>query len=341
MVNLTRASRELFSRTPDERFQSLDELRTHCHNERQFSTERWQVPQTMLPRADSDTVVLTLGDDESCRLNDWSFGQLCRMSGISKDTIVQLSPATASLALRETLPSAEKPIQILTAGQTVRSMHGVSYTRLWNADLLNVVANYATDFQLPPAGFNGATGLYCGEQDLFAFLIDPEGWVEIDDQAFAPGFFVWNSEVGRRTLGIQTFWFQAICQNHIVWDATEVVEFTRKHTASVQDGLIEIGRMIERLVAQRDARRDGFFKVIRSAMAAQLGQDGDEVLKSLLSHGIPRGLGKEAIELTRTQSRFTVFALVDALTRLTQRVQFAGDRVELDHKAAALLALAA
>ena len=64
-------------------------------------------------------------------------------------------------------------------------------------------------------------------------------------------------------------------------------------------------------------------------------------MKALLDHGIPRGLSKEAVELTKTQGRFTVFALVDALTRLTQRVQFAGDRVELDHKVAGLLGLAA
>ena len=30
MVNLTRASRELFSRTPDERFDSFDALLAHC-----------------------------------------------------------------------------------------------------------------------------------------------------------------------------------------------------------------------------------------------------------------------------------------------------------------------
>lgn len=340
MVNLTRANHELFRRAPDERFTSLDELWEHCRDEQQFSTERWQLPQQLNPRADGDTVILTTADDAPCRLNDWSFTQLCRMSSVSKDTICQLSADTAALALQETLPRADKPVQLLTAGQTVRSMHGVAYTRLWNADLLSVVRNYATDFQPPQVGFNGATGLYCGEQDLFAFLIDPAGWTEIDGEAFAPGFFVWNSEVGRRTLGIQTFWFQAVCQNHIVWDATEVVEFTRKHTASVQDGLAEIGRRIEALVAKRDARRDGFVRVIRNAMSVKLGDDADEAAKALLEHGIPRGLIKEALEIAQARGRFTVFAIVDALTKLTQKVQFAGDRVELDQKVATLLALA-
>jgi hypothetical protein len=82
-----------------------------------------------------------------------------------------------------------------------------------------MVEEYATDFQPPPKGFNGATGLYAGEQDLFVFLIDPTGWVEIDGEAFAPGMFLWNSEVGCRSVGIETFWYQQVCANHIVWDA--------------------------------------------------------------------------------------------------------------------------
>jgi len=223
----------------------------------------------------------------------------------------------------------------------VRSLHGVSYTRLWNADLLDVVAEFASDFQPPQEGGNGATGLYAGEQDLFAFLIDPTGWTEIEDEAFAPGFFVWNSEVGRRSLGIQTFWFQAVCQNHIVWDAVEVVDFTRKHTANVHDGLNEIRRHIERLVQKCDERRDGFACVMSRAMQETLGSNGDSVIKELTSHGIPRGLAAKAMEIARQQGRFTIYSQVDAMTRLTQQVKFIGDRTESDHKVAALLSLVA
>src|SRR5205823_12486340 len=123
----------------------------------------------------------------------------------------------------------------------------------------------------------GGTGLYCGEQDMFVFLIDPLGWAEINGEHFAPGFFLWNSEVGRRSIGIQTFWFQAVCANHIVWDAVEVVDFSRKHTANVHDSLGELRRIIEGLVAKRDARRDSFAKVIGKAMQEQLGTDADDV----------------------------------------------------------------
>jgi len=131
----------------------------------------------------------------------------------------------------------------------VRSIHGTSYTRLHDAELVHLLQEFAVDFQPPQTAMGGGTELYAGEQDMFAFLIDPAGWAEIEGEAFAPEFFLWNSEVGRRSVGIQTFWFQAVCQNHIVWDAVEVVDFSRKHAANVHESLVAVRQIIESLVA--------------------------------------------------------------------------------------------
>ncbi|MFK7735520.1 MAG: hypothetical protein AB8B50_05820 [Pirellulaceae bacterium] len=49
---------------------------------------------------------------------------------------------------------------------------------------------------------------------------------------------------------------------------------------------------------------------------------------------------KKAMELASEQGGFTVFALVDALTRLSQTVNVAGDRAALDTKIGSLLSLA-
>ena len=128
---------------------------------------------------------------------------------------------------------------------------------------------------------------------------------------------------------------------YLVWDPVEVVEFTRNHTASVREGLGEVRRIIETLVARRDARRDGFVRVLAQAMQQKLGSDAEEVAKQLDQNGIPRTLGRQAIEMAQQQGALTIFALVDALTRLTQQTHYAGDRVEADAKVASLLALAA
>ena len=341
MTNLPRAHDELFRRSPDERFESLASLLSHCRNDKDNSRDRWELPQAIQPLAHASDLKIALGGDGAAlSLNDWSFSQLCDIARVSRDTVNRLSADTARRVLVETLPDGRKPFQVFTEGETVRSIHGTHYTRLFNADLVAMLMEYAVDFRPPQKGFNGATGLYCGEQDMFAFLIDPTGWAEIDGQAFAPGFFVWNSEVGKRSVGISTFWFQAVCANHIVWDATEVVEFTRKHTGKVGEALGDIRRIVENLVAKRDERRDGFVDVMRKAMTTSLGADAEEALKALTKNGISKALAKRALDIAQAEGRFTVFALVDALTRLAQENEFAGDRSTADEKASSLLALA-
>jgi len=157
---------------------------------------------------------------DSNRLNSWSFGQLCSLTNVSRDTVNRLSPGTAAKVFVETLPAGGKPMQVYADGDLIRSIHGASYTRLHDVELLTMLREFASDF-VPPQesgapGTQGGTGLYCGEQDMFYLLIDPTGWTEINGKAFARGFFVWISDVGKRSVGIQTFWFQADCRNHIV-----------------------------------------------------------------------------------------------------------------------------
>lgn len=342
MSNLTRAHFELFRRTPDECFSSLRDLGEHCRGQRDRSFDRWHLPQAIRARPlATNSLAVEAGTDGAFTMNAWSFGQLCQLAKVSKDTVNRLSPETAARVFEETLPTGKKPLQLLTEGDTVRSVHGTAYTRLHNADLVAILHEFATDFGPPQRASTGGTGLYCGEEDMFCFLIDPLGWVEIDGEAFAPGFFLWNSEVGKRSLGIETFWFQAVCQNHIVWDAVEVVEFARKHTANVHESLSEIRRIIERLVQKRDERKDGFAKVVRKAMETRLGDDAEEVADVLAKAGVSQVLRKQALDLAREQGRFTIFSLVDALTRLSGAFKNAGDRTEADQKAGRLLQLAA
>ncbi|APZ93220.1 DUF932 domain-containing protein [Fuerstiella marisgermanici] len=340
MVELKRAHDELFRRAADECFETFDDLYDHCCTERDASRDCWQLPQKLEPHVTGNSIQLTVEGEGDVGLNDWSFSQLCRLSGVRKETLNRLSPDTASKVVQETLPRSQKPVQVLSTGSTARSLHGVSYTRLWNADLLDVVKETAVDFRPPQKSFSGGTGLYCGEQDMFAFLIDPLGWCELEGEAFAPGFFIWNSEVGRRSLGIQTFWFQKVCANHIVWDAVEVVEFTRKHTARVHDSLDEIRRIIDELARKRDQRRDGFVNTLRNAMSTKLGDCSEDVAKQLTERRIPRHLIDTALEMAAVQGSFTIFSIVDALTRLSQNVRYAGDRAELDSRIGSLLGLA-
>jgi hypothetical protein len=76
-------------------------------------------------------------------------------------------------------------------------------------------------------------------------------------------------------------------------------------------------------------------------MRTRLGSDAEEVLKALHKHGIPRNVAQEATKVAESRGGFTLFALVDALTRMAGKLPNAGDRNELDTRASRLLALAA
>jgi hypothetical protein len=155
MQNLTLASEELFRRGPDECFATFDDLHRHCVESKERSTERWHIPEEVSLQAADRGLELGLQDRGSFRLNNWSFSQLCGLAGISRDTVNRLKPATASQVFRETWPDGNKPLQLLTGkerGGVVRSVHRVSYTRLYDADLLSMVREFATDFQPPQKG---------------------------------------------------------------------------------------------------------------------------------------------------------------------------------------------
>ena len=341
MANLKRASQQLFARPDDERFENFQTLHSHCKQMKENSNLYWHLPTEITPSASASELGLQINGNGIHSLTDWSFGQVCSIADVRKETVNRLSPDTASRVLRETVPAEGKPLQLLTYGNTLRSIHGASYTRIFDSDLLEVVRNEANGFDAPPRGFNGATGFYAGQQDMFAFLIDDSAWVEIGGEQFAPGFFVWNSEVGRRTIGVETFWFQHVCANHIVWDAIEVVRYSRKNTTKVVDALDDIEDIIRRLVRTRDARRDAFANSMEKALCISIGSDADEATKALTGHGISMNLIKSAIATMAANGEgFNVFRVVDALTRLTGRLTNAGDRMEQDARIGALLTIA-
>ena len=152
MSTLTQAHDELFRRRPDECFSSVESLIQHCRNEHRESQDRWHLPARLQPTVVGGELSFSAGDDGEFLLNDWSFSQLCRMSGVAKVTVNRRSPDTASSVFRETIPHGRKPLQLLTTDYIVRSIHGASYTRLWNTDLLAVIQEFATDFQPPSTG---------------------------------------------------------------------------------------------------------------------------------------------------------------------------------------------
>jgi hypothetical protein len=120
-----------------------------------------------------------------------------------------------------------------------------------------------------------------------------------------------------------------------------VVELKRRHIGNVQEALDDVPLAVAQLVKKRDERRDSFASGIKTAMATPFGEDAEEVVKTLAKHGVSSRLAEQVEQVAASQASFSVFGIVDALTRIAGRDENAGDRLVVDQKAASLLSLAA
>ena len=72
--------------------------------------------------------------------------------------------------------------------------------------------------------------------------------------SFARGFFVWNSEVGKATLGAGFFLFDYVCCNRIIWGADQYTEVRIRHTKGAPDRWLEEVTPVLREYSQASAK---------------------------------------------------------------------------------------
>src|SRR5437764_11148219 len=71
------------------------------------------------------------------------------------------------------------------------------------------------------------------------FVADEDRRIEVAGRNLARGFFLWNSEVGDKTLGLGFFLFDYVCCNRIVWGADQYTEVRIRHTKGAPDRWLE------------------------------------------------------------------------------------------------------
>ena len=293
-THLTLAHQQLLHCPPGERFASLQALTDFIRERGCPSPDPGPLPQPSSPLTPQNQTTEQPKTDDPGLLDTWSFGSLChRIAWSTKKSTNGLSPATANHPLGRNIPFDTRDTLFPTRSSNTGSFLDIPM------GLLSIIYEVATDFSLPPRGYNGTTGLYGGRQGLFAFLIDPAGWAEVGGRTVAPGFFLWYSLLGRPSLGIQTFWFKQIHPDHLVWETIEVVNFSCKHTRSSLKGLAHIRRILAALIQQRNRRRHAFPRVLRNALMARLGNRAEPLCSILLQKGILEGLGQWGIERAR------------------------------------------
>lgn len=258
-----RVSSEWFSRPDDERYLSLSDL-AHTVRERSERSRTRVVESALIHveanRSDPERLSLVLpGADAPVAPTHWSFGQLASLVGAPAAYLRQLPAALAGINLQYGLTShrAEqvKTLELEGGRVELRAVTGPDYGRIHDYELVEAVQRIAgngtgdTRWKVPGV-LDWSTGiynprvditkdtttLYASDRDVFLFLVDDLNPIEAgrlpdgSPDLYFRGFYVWNSEVGARTLGMASFYLRAVCQNRNLWGVEDFEEITIRHS---------------------------------------------------------------------------------------------------------------
>ena len=361
MSNLMEASREWATRKDDERFLSLEDLAASVKSRKE---ECW----TANPLTKDLRIEVMENDDISVNVYDpaqgerrnviptnWGFGQLCQYAKAPASYMRQLPATLAGINLQHGFENDSLRDDVLILGQTngnniLRSMTSTSYGRIWDIEVVNAVqrANEDDRWKVPSASYSSsrpkrATTLYASDRDVFIFLVDPQNPIEVKGETLFRGFFAWNSEVGSATFGLTTFLYRFICDNRIVWGATEVKELKIRHTGGAPDRFRYEGMRYLQRYAEESTQKT--VEQIKKADAFEIPNAAkkDGVEEWLKARGFTSATAKNATAAARAEEgeARSLWDIVNGITAHARTIPHTDTRIQLEKQAGNLLNLVA
>ena len=366
MTQLMQANRQWATRFHDQRFTTLTELADFTHAQKHASRSR-VVPSGKIgvkPSADNRGLLVALpGTTDYVAPTHWSFGQLAQLVGAPADYLRGKLPAPIAADClnygfrygRDTDDVGMLVTERDTSNVTeLRAATGPQYGRIWNADLVDALVTrfgdgISGDWRVPGEFGNRIqvtkenTTIFASDRDMFVFLADEDHRIEVRDRrngepgSLARGFFVWNSEVGKTSLGAAFFLFDYVCCNRIVWGARDFTEIRVRHTSGAPERWLEEVQPVLIEYAETSARP--IVEIIESAKGKRL----DDVDK-FLADRFGKRMVSDLKEVHLSEEHRPIETLWDATTAVTARARmlpFQDQRVELERDGGRILQLAA
>ena len=367
-----RVSSEWFSRPDDERYLSLTALHDAVRARADRATARTVETRTLRVEASRDNaerLALTVpGRDVPVAPTNWSFGQMCSLVGAPANYLRQLPAPLAGINLQHGLLShrAElvKTLETEDGRVELRAVTGPDYGRIWDHELVAAVMRIAgngtgdTRWKVPGtldwgsmthnpfvAVTKDTTTLYASDRDVFLFLVDDTHPIEAgrlpngDPDLYFRGFYCWNSEVGSKTLGIASFFLRAVCMNRNIWGAQDFQEITIRHSKFAAHRFAhQAAPALERFANSSPMPFVAGIRAAREQIVAHKDEDRETFLRR-------RGFSKPETEkiiatVLDEEGRppESVFDFVQGITALARSRPHQDARLELEGKAAKLLA---
>lgn len=368
-MELMQASEQWANRPADERFTSLTALLDHARAQRQASVGRTFANRRLM--------AAPVGDDPATRglaivernsgapalPSHWAFGQLCGRVGAPAGYLRTLPAALAADCVNLGLQTRDvDEIGVLlrqgVAGSPadLAAVTGPNYGRVWNAEIAAALVRrfgdgVTGDFRVPGEWGEAVevtkdnTTLYAGDRDMFVFLADETHRIEVPNRrngkpgSLARGLFVYNSEVGAQTLGVCAFLFDYVCGNRIVWGAEDFKEIKIRHTSGAPN------RWLEQVEPAIKRYAHGAASIVQDKITAAMDKKiGDkERVEAFLNARFTRSQAKAinlAHEVEESRPIETLWDVTTGATAYARTIEYQDERVDVERKAGAVLALA-
>lgn len=361
MSTLMQANREWSSRPADQRFTSL--LTMHAELERIRSRSRATVVPSRsiqaVPAADNKGLAIEGPNGHAYAPSNWAFGQLATLAGAPAGYMRELpSPLAAdciNYGLQVSRDVSDVGVLLYDNGEPIlRAATGPQYGRVWNSDvvkaLISQVGDGATGRWKVPGEFGTAvevtkenTTLFASDRDMFVFLADEENRIEVPNRregkagSMARGIFVWNSEVGKCTLGLASFLFDYVCCNRIVWGAQDFTEIKIRHTSGAPERWLQ--EVQPALLAYANSSAHNLNNLLAQAQAKKI-PDVDAFLAARFSKRMV-----DTIKATHTAEEHrpieTLWDASTAVTAYARGLPHQDARIEMEREGGRILEMAA
>jgi hypothetical protein len=357
-ANLHMASQQWASRPDDQRFLTLEDLhKAVSARKRESWTAAPEVNSLrVLPTAGNELVLAVqnpaTGVEQQLQPSNWAFGQLSMYAKAPASYLRTLPSQLACINLQwglEHNPMREDALVLAHDGDNMlRAMTSTTYGRIWDHQVVEAVqrANSNDQWKVPAASYSTtnpirATTLYASDRDVFIFLVDPDHPIEVEGENLFRGFYVWNSEVGSATFGLTTFLYRYVCDNRIVWGATDVKELRIRHTGGAPERFSHEGaKSLARYANESTAKVvEGIKAAKHTAIPLSKDQTVEEWLKSRFK--ITAKTATASVEMAKAEEgkAETVWDVVNGITAYARSIPYANERIELESKAGALMQL--
>jgi hypothetical protein len=361
MTTLINAHNEWANRPADERFGSLQEMHAAALRFRTSARVEEIKANALRVAAEGHALTLTGPNVSGATMTNWSFSQLCQRAHAPSAYLKNLPAAIAADCINHGLDehcgdADDRSVQVLLgntgSGVVARAATSDKYSRIWNADitarLLELEAN--GPWQPAPAAFDGSRGLYLGDRDMFAFLVDNNRRIFETGPGggLGRGFFVSNSEVGDAAFKIMTFFYEYVCGNHRVWGAQGVAEAKIFHIGHDQSSKAFDMMAVEvKKYAEASAKDDEL--MVERCRRYVIGAKKEDVLDAIFKlkvGGLTKSVASQAYDLAEQRVDWygapnTAWGYAGGLTEIARDLPNASDRYALDSAATKIMEMAA